>query len=48
MEGDYYSTKAIQKKNNPDVSLKIALEQYGTIAVKFHLMALEEVIRHET
>lgn len=43
-----WDTKAIQKKNNPDVSLKIALEQHGTIAVKFHLMALEEVIRHET
>ncbi|KAL9182651.1 hypothetical protein ACHAXT_013303 [Thalassiosira profunda] len=42
------SAKAIGKDCNPDVSLKMELGDYGKVSMKFHLIALEDVIKFET
>ena len=42
-----WSTKAMKKDCNPDVSAKLEIERYGTVSVKFHLMPLEDVINFE-
>jgi predicted metalloenzyme YecM len=43
-----WNTKAFHKQCNPDVSLKLALRDYGKVSVKFHLIPLETVIKFET
>lgn len=43
-----WNTKAMKKQVNPDISLKLSLDGFGTCSVKFHLMALEDVIAAET
>ncbi|EJK68688.1 hypothetical protein THAOC_10110 [Thalassiosira oceanica] len=42
-----WSTKAMKKDCNPDVSAKLEIERYGTVSVKFHLVPLEDVINFE-
>ena len=42
-----WNTKAKTKAINPDISLKIDLEDFGTCSVKFHLMPLAKVIDYE-
>jgi predicted metalloenzyme YecM len=43
-----WNTKAKDKDNNPDVSLKIELDDlFGVCSVKFHLMPLARVIEYE-
>jgi len=42
-----WNTKAMDKEVNPDISVKIALDGFGTCSAKFHLMALEDVIAAE-
>ena len=42
-----WNTKAKDKEINPDVSTKIEIEDFGECSVKFHLVALEEVIEFE-
>jgi uncharacterized protein len=42
-----WNTKAMNKEVNPDVSVKITLDGFGTCSAKFHLMALEDVIAAE-
>jgi len=42
-----WNTKAQKKDINPDISIKFVLDGFGTCSVKFHLMALEDVIAAE-
>jgi predicted metalloenzyme YecM len=42
-----WSSKALDKVCNPDVSTRLGIPKYGTIAVKFHLLPLEDVIKFE-
>lgn len=42
-----WNTKAINKKCNPDVSMKMELGEHGKVSIKFHLMPLEKVIEFE-
>lgn len=42
-----WNTKAINKEVNPDISLKLTLDEFGTCSAKFHLMTLEDVIAAE-
>mmetsp|Transcript_1526 Transcript_1526/g.2149 ORF Transcript_1526/g.2149 Transcript_1526/m.2149 type:complete len:239 (-) Transcript_1526:30-746(-) len=43
-----WSTKAKNKENNPDVSVKMDLDElFGVCSVKFHLMPLARVIDYE-
>ena len=42
-----WSTKAMEKDCNPDVSAKLEIVRYGTVSVKFHLTPLEDVIDFE-
>jgi predicted metalloenzyme YecM len=44
-----WNTKALNKACNPDVTanLNMNMPRYGKVAVKFHLMPLEEVIKFE-
>ncbi|KAL7553325.1 hypothetical protein ACHAWF_016620 [Thalassiosira exigua] len=42
-----WNTKALHKQCNPDVSTKLALDGYGAVSVKFHLIPLEDVIEFE-
>ena len=43
----HWSLKAKDKKINPDISLKMNLEEFGACSVKFHLMPLADVIEFE-
>jgi len=42
-----WNTKAIDKPLNPDVSLEVKLKDFDACSVKFHLVALSEVIEYE-
>ena len=42
-----WNTKAMDKDVNPDVSLKVELDEFGVCGVKFHLMPLAKVIQYE-
>ena len=41
------SWNTADKVCNPDVSMKLELEEYGKVSVKFHLLPLEDVIKFE-
>mmetsp|Transcript_38851 Transcript_38851/g.116797 ORF Transcript_38851/g.116797 Transcript_38851/m.116797 type:complete len:346 (-) Transcript_38851:33-1070(-) len=42
-----WSEKAKEKKINPDVSIKVEIEDFGHCSVKFHLIPLADVIKYE-
>eukprot|EP00977_Amphora_coffeiformis_P001118 scaffold227_cov165-Amphora_coffeaeformis.AAC.31 len=42
-----WNTRAKTKEINPDISLKVNLEDFGPCSVKFHLMPLADVIEYE-
>jgi len=42
-----WNEKAKDKEVNPDVSVKVELEDFGICSVKFHLISLSDVIKFE-
>ena len=42
-----WNEKAKDKEVNPDVSVKVELEDFGICSVKFHLISLADVIKFE-